>query len=798
MRTRMALAFACFLLGGIVSAETLKSSAPFIYVIDYGDKWIKDPTAAGMFGDTPPDVLHIGKAVPVTHNWGPIPLMAGENQYTGGPTLNRDATRLLTPAELEQKTKDITAAVERLHKAGIKQVMPYICFYSIAGDHESHEGLWKFYDHWDEYAKWMGPKPPESPTEWVTKDAEGKRIETGYGYTPPYYAPLHRYAVCPNNPSWNQFSAAIVKLIAQCGYDGVFVDNSILGGDGCKYCEAAFKKWMGENFDQATLRRACGAQEIGEISLENRNLGILKERWHISVIRDRLAMLRKVGAEIRPGFQTFPNVGHYQWVLALGDGCDLFMFESTKPPGCLAEGEPPADAEALITVSEGAAVSMDTMNYEGMHADVYSEVTAQVRFPRTCPPGQPVEIAVKVIQVGQSNRDDDCMEGLTVRLGNLRSSQWDVVRLGPEPGVGDPGMVPGAKRPPVELKGTWTPRAAGPYAIDLAYKYTDGAHLDGANHTPVSDRLNLKTSYRVNLGGLSCTYNSRCKTISLMVSAKGMPNVEELALAEGAANGGRYAVQSAGEPLKKYWRFFHEHGEKAVGLAPYGSVTLLYSYWGGNPGEVGATTSLTAAEHLSANHILYRGLVDRDLLADDLAPARGRTLVLVSRLYDLSEAQVKVLRQFVADGGKLWVEHPDTKINFAPVAEELRLPADKAGCFDLKKPPVLAGSLCGSEGRLRGVRFTAFTDPAPKPKRIVLHALNYNVTLVGAKPGEVIPMSSLTLHVPVPEDWKKVAAKVYDPDKPTPEAVDCAVAEGTARINLPALRIYQMLELVGE
>ena len=776
----------------------MTTSAPFIYVIDYSDKWIKDPDTAKLFGDMPPDVLHIGKSVPVLHNWGAVPLMAGENQYTGGPkhTLNREAIRLLTPAELEQRIADITAGVERLHEAGIRLVMPYICFYSIAGDHETREGLWAFYDHWDDYARRLGPKPPTGPTDWLRRNAEGKRIESGYGLTPSYFAPLHRYAVCPNNPSWDQFSVAIVKLIAECGYDGVFVDNSTMGGDRCKHCEAAFPKWVREHFDEATLKRACG-EDFGEIDLGNRKLSPIIARWNTALIRDRLAMLREAGAEVKPGFQVFPNVGNFQRAIPLGDGCDLLMFESVLPPGCLIEGEPPDDPEALIHVAPSATPAAGTMPYRGMHSDVFSEVTADIHYPRACPPGQATEITVNVLTVGASNRDADCLEALTVRLTHLESGESEDILLGPLPGVGDPNQVPGAKRPPVELKGSWTPQRAGAYAIDIRYKYTDAEHLDAANHTPVADRLGLTSVYRVNLGGLACTYNSRCKTIGLsyMHTKKGWEAVQELSIAEGAAAGGRYAVNSRGETQEKYWRFFHEHGDVAAGLVPYGHVTLLYSYWGGNPGAVGRDAARTIAENLSARHVLYRGLVDRDLEAADLAPAKGKTLIMVCRHYDLSDAQIRALSQFLANGGKLLLEHADTRINFTPLRDVLGPSAELAGAWDWEKPPDLGPALCPSEGRLRGVRFTAFIDPAPKPRRLVLHALNYNVTAFDANPGVVTPATDLTLRVPVPADWARVRATTFNPDAEPPQELTCQVAEGVATITLPELRIYQMIEL---
>ncbi|MDY0166836.1 MAG: DUF4350 domain-containing protein [Thermoguttaceae bacterium] len=779
----------------LASAAFTRSSVPFIYVINYGDRWITDPEAAQVFGNEPPDVLHIGKAVPVTHLWGPVPYMAGENQSTGGRghTLNRNAIRLLTPGELEAKIEQITAAVARLHNAGIPVVMPYICHMTMAGDHETREGLWAFYDRWDDYARWLGPRPPTDPTDWILKDATGKRIDVGYGYTPPYFEPLHRYGACPNNPSWNQFSAAIVRLIAQCGYDGVFVDNSGgIGGDGCDHCQAAFAKWVGEHFDEATLRRAFGG-DAGEVALENPALATIGDRWHVAVIRDRLNMLREVGRETNPEFQVFPNVGRFQRAIPLGDGCDLLMFESTKPAGCLVHGEVPDDPEALVSVAADAEVHMATMRYDVNHEDARAEVLADITYPQSCPPGREVEFLVKVLQVGMSDRDNDVLRDMALLVTHMASGEVSQVALSPDIPLGHPSGGPGTRRPPVELRGTWIGRREGPHSIDITCRYADPAPF-----VQLADRLGLGNAYRVNLGGLAATYNSRSKMIGLSYihGRRGWETVRELAIAEGAANGGRWAVDAGGEPQKKYSRFFRKHGQVAAGLVPHGDVTLLYAYWGDNPGSIGrASTPRTVAEHLSAQHVLHRSLVDRDLEAGDLAPAKGHTLVLVARGYDLTREQIAVVQDFVRQGGRLVVEHPETRVNFAPLAEVLGAAAEDAIAWDWHDAPLLGPALLPSRGRLRGVRFTAFTESAREPQRIVLHVVNYNVTAIDEHPGEVTPMADLAPRIPLPAGWTGARAVVYDPDQDAPREVDCTVADGVAMVTLPTLRVYQMLEM---
>jgi len=794
----LALVVACALQIMPGAAETQRSCRPFIYVIDYSDKWVQDATAADSFGEQPPDVLHIGKSVPITHNWGAIPYMAGENQQTGGPghTLSRDNVRLLSPAELEAKIKAITAAVVRLHEAGIPTVMPYICNFTMAGDHETREGLWAFYDRWDEYSPWLGPRPPTGPTDWMTKDASGKRIDPGYGFTPSYYEPLHRYMACTHNPSWNQFSRAIVRLIAQCGYDGVFVDNSNSGGDGCPYCEAAFGEWVGRHFDEESLRLACGVDEVGDISLSNRALAPVIARWKSAAMRDRLKMLRQAGEEIRPGFQIFPNVGQYQKVHVYGDGCDLFMFESVKSPGYLLEDEPPESLDALVTVTDDVEVDMTMMPYEAIHSEVFSEVTAEVRFPRACSPGEEAPVQVNVLSVGASNLDGDCLRAMELRFTHATSGEQQTVRLGPLPGVGSPDVVQGAQRPPVTLEGTWTPAAPGPYAVDVRYHYTDAEHLDVTDDVLVRDRLAITGLYRVSLGGLACSFGSGCKTVSLDYehTREGRQRIQELSLAEGAAAGGRHAANSRGEPLRKYARFFRDYGDRLGGLTPYARVKLLYAYWGGNPGQVGRGNTRTVQEVLSREHILYHGIVDQKLNASDL-DAKVDTLILVCNAYDLSDEQVGVLRRFVEAGGRLIMQHEQTSINFRPIAQVMGDAMDKVQVWDWDEMKRGWTALCADGGRLQGVRFTAFAEPVEPPERLILHVVNYNVSLAEATMGELTPIEGLTVRVPVPDTWEGAEAVVYDPDTQAPATLECGLEDATARIALPTLSVYQVVEL---
>ena len=90
------------------------TTPPIIYTIDYSDQYFTKPQFIDRFKAAPPDLLHVGKAVPITHLWGPVNLYGGENQYTGGRgnTLNWENIALLTPDDwttLRQKMTEIQA-----------------------------------------------------------------------------------------------------------------------------------------------------------------------------------------------------------------------------------------------------------------------------------------------------------------------------------------------------------------------------------------------------------------------------------------------------------------------------------------------------------------------------------------------------------------------------------------------------------------------------------------------------------------------------------------------------------------
>jgi hypothetical protein len=317
------------LLATAALAAPVPTRAPVTYVLDYGskhlghDQWIADTIAAR------PQLLHLGKDVVMTHNWGPIQALGGENQAYG----KGDHVRRLTVAETQQRMAGLTDMVRRLHEGGVTMVMPYICAMTIGGHPERRTGFWEFYDHWDEYAAAfkLGPRPPEDPITWLQVQPDGQPVffyRLTDGKYPPY-EPNLRYAVCMNNPNWRYWSEQVTRLCAEVGYDGVFVDNAGSQRCFCKYCQEQFQAWLKVRY-HGDPKSTYMSQPILLTNDLQQGLAAVDSRrfWGDSFSRHLMA-LKAAGEKVRRPFYVFPNGGESRPEHVWGGymPVDFIMFE---------------------------------------------------------------------------------------------------------------------------------------------------------------------------------------------------------------------------------------------------------------------------------------------------------------------------------------------------------------------------------------------------------------------------------------------------------------------------------------
>ncbi len=315
---------------------------PVYYLIDYGQGHLDSPEYVEWISELPPDLLHFGKDVPMTHLYGPIVAVGGENQAHGR---NRDDIRRLTPAEVHERIATLQRMNDALHAAGVKMVMPYTAAITYAGNPDTREGFYDSYDHWNEYAEFgLGPRPQSDPTEWIARKADGSRHTFGNEEKPEYYAGLDRYIAAITHPDWRDWLVDVHRLVAEAGYDGAFPDNTSPINDYSEHAQEAFRDYLRAKFRPAEIRALFGVQNVNEVSLPTVNDGVAwveaQRFWRVSLGEHAHAM-REGGRQANPDFVLFPNLGGPTHVAEYMVGnADYYMAEGgagVEGAGCIVQ-----------------------------------------------------------------------------------------------------------------------------------------------------------------------------------------------------------------------------------------------------------------------------------------------------------------------------------------------------------------------------------------------------------------------------------------------------------------------------
>ena len=777
------------------------TTPPIVYTINYSGEYFKDPEYIKQFEAAPPDLLHIGKAVPITHHWGPIRLYQGENQYTGGPghTLSWENIALVEPEALAERIETIRQTLNRYHRIGIREITPYISYHTLAGDHEKRLGFWEFYDKWEAYARWAGPQPPHDPFDWLVVDIHGKFVGGSCGgYSPDYYAPLHRYRACANHPDWAEWHRRLVRMVAEAGYDGCFVDNCHPDPCYCRFCKAAFRKFLDENRNVDWVERLAAGLDIDKLELDSPDVPEeLVRRVRLLRTSDHLAMLRRVGREVKPGFTIFPNGNSIRECLTTGGQCDRLMFESTYSPGILAVDEPPGTDEITIAVSaEPVDPRRITHRYEVADSITRIEMQADISVPSKARAGQAVELEVKVVTVGGSDRDNDTADEFQLLLREAESGEEIRLPLEPPVALGAPGPSGQGKRPPASLKVRWTPQRPGRYVVHFGFHYVDG----GTKNTHLA-RLVRDQMVRSHQAMLQFAQHMQARSICLGYEAtrSGRESVQQLALAEMAAFSGGGGFSSRGEPQAKYGRFFKSHPALFDGWRQTAPAAVLYAYWGGNPfSHVRPYGQPTIHDHLARSHRPFVALVDASLPQAVGELAGFRVIYLQSAGYEMSERQLQTLYEWLSLGGCLVLANEAITLNGQPACELFGVDKErpvrargrgKVALWSWNEPTMPTPAIAPTDGLERNLRFAVYR----KLDRLALHAVNYNVCLLD-EARQVLDVEPTPISLPLPNGWAAVKGTCYDPDV-KPQPVECTVADGAASFTLPRTHVYKIVLL---
>lgn len=179
-------------------------------------------------------------------------------------------------AEFDQKMAEAKAFNQKYHDLGYV-VLRYLST-SLNGESESNKDipkkeqihLLKFYrEHWDDFKDYIGEKPPDDPTTWITIRPDGS-------------FPFYRYAPygqetdegfetwgCPNNPHYVRMMEGRVRAQAETGIDGSYVDWTHIAGGTCycQFCKQNFIEYLKKNLPVEAAQAKYATSDYDGIQL---------------------------------------------------------------------------------------------------------------------------------------------------------------------------------------------------------------------------------------------------------------------------------------------------------------------------------------------------------------------------------------------------------------------------------------------------------------------------------------------------------------------------------------------------
>ena len=118
-------------------------------------------------------------------------------------------------------------------------------------------GFFRFYEElWDE--KTLGPRPVPDPLDLLEKGPDGRPIsQKGYGI-----GGMREYWACLRNPHWQKVLKAWVRHGIARGVDGCIANYFYRHNCLCEYCQAGFRRYLGQRFTAKQRRDRLGITDL--------------------------------------------------------------------------------------------------------------------------------------------------------------------------------------------------------------------------------------------------------------------------------------------------------------------------------------------------------------------------------------------------------------------------------------------------------------------------------------------------------------------------------------------------------
>lgn len=168
-------------------------------------------------------------------------------------------------------------------------------------------------ERWNQFEDYIGPKPDEDPTTWITVRPDGT--------FPHYrYAPYGKETTggfetwgCPNNPHFVRMMEGRVRAQAETGIDGSYIDWTQIAGETCycTYCRRDFARYLKKNLPGVVGRAKYGTDDYDKVSPPRKRGEPFWMEW-LAFRGDSVAEFHKhmgdVARKYNPNFMIAGNV----------------------------------------------------------------------------------------------------------------------------------------------------------------------------------------------------------------------------------------------------------------------------------------------------------------------------------------------------------------------------------------------------------------------------------------------------------------------------------------------------------
>jgi len=168
-------------------------------------------------------------------------------------------------------------------------------------------------ERWNAFEDYIGPKPAEDPTTWITVRPDGTFPH--YRYAPYGQETTTTFETwgCPNNPYFTRLMEGRVRAQAETGVDGSYIDwTQIAGGTCyCGYCRRNFAAYLKKNLPAQVARAKYGTDDYDNITLPKKRGEAFWSEWvtfrgySVAEFHHRM---REVARQYNPHFMISGNV----------------------------------------------------------------------------------------------------------------------------------------------------------------------------------------------------------------------------------------------------------------------------------------------------------------------------------------------------------------------------------------------------------------------------------------------------------------------------------------------------------